>query len=39
MSGSKRIVTRHIFEKERQHVRALKGTEAFYQSARERKKI
>lgn len=38
-SGSKRIVTRHIFEKERQHVRALKGTEAFQQSARERKKV
>lgn len=38
-SGSKRIVTRHVFEKERQHVRVLKGTEAFQQSARERKKV
>ena len=38
-SGTKRVVTRHIFEKERQHVRALKGTEAFQQSARERKKV
>jgi transposase len=38
-SGPKRIVTRHIFEKEREHVRALKGTEAFEHSARERKKV
>src|ERR1700733_1304367 len=38
-AGAKRIVTRHLFEKERQHVKALKGTEAFERSARERKKV
>jgi transposase len=38
-SGSKRIVTRHVYEKEREHVRALKGTEAFERSAKERKKV
>jgi transposase len=38
-TGAKRIVTRHVFEKEREHVRALKGTEAFKRSARERKKV
>ena len=38
-TGPKRIVTRHLFEKERQHVKALKGTEAFERSARERKKV
>lgn len=38
-NAPKRIVTRHIFEKEREHVRALKGTEAFEHSARERKKV
>ena len=37
--GPKRIVTRRIFEKERAHVRALKGTEAFECSAKERKKV
>jgi len=38
-SGPKRIVTRHVFEKEREHVRALKGTDAFERSAKERKKV
>jgi transposase len=38
-AGTKRIVTRHLFEKERQHVKALKGTRAFERSARERKKV
>ena len=38
-TGAKRIVTRHLFETERQHVKALKGTEAFECSARERKKV
>ena len=38
-TGAKRIVTRHLFEKERQHVKALKGTEAFERSAQERKKV
>jgi Transposase DDE domain len=37
--GEKRIVTRNLFEAERQHVRALKGTEAFERSARERRKV
>jgi len=37
--GKKRIVTRNLFEAEREHVRALKGTEAFARSARERRKI
>src|SRR5271154_4260928 len=37
--GEKRIVTRNLFEAERQHVRALKGTEAFQRSARERRKV
>jgi transposase len=38
-NGKKRIVTRNLFEAEREHVRALKGTEAFERSARERRKI
>ena len=37
--GEKRIVTRNLFEAEREHVRALKGTEAFERSARERRKV
>jgi transposase len=37
--GEKRIVTRNLFEVEREHVRALKGTEAFARSARERRKV
>ena len=37
--GKKRIVTRNLFEAEREHVRALKGTEAFERSVRERRKI
>ncbi len=37
--GEKRIVTRNRFEAEREHVRALKGTEAFERSARERRKV
>jgi hypothetical protein len=37
--GAKRIVTRNLFEAEREHVRALKGTEAFERSARERRKV
>jgi Transposase DDE domain len=37
--GQKRIVTRNFFEAEREHVRALKGTEAFERSARERRRI
>jgi transposase len=37
--GTKRIVTRNLFEAERERVRALKGTEAFERSARERRKI
>ena len=37
--GAKRIVTRNLFEAEREHVRALKGTEAFERSAQERRKI
>jgi len=37
--GTKRIVTRNFFEAEREHVRALQGTEAFERSARERRKI
>ena len=36
--GTKRIVTRNLFEAEREHVRVLKGTEAFERSARERRK-
>jgi transposase len=38
-TGSKRIVTRHLFEAEREQVRALMDTQAFQQSARERKKV
>jgi transposase len=38
-TGAKRIVTRNLFEAEREQVRALKGTEAFERSARERRKI
>jgi transposase len=38
-TGSKRIVTRHLFEAEREQVRLLMGTKAFQQSARERKKV
>ena len=37
--GEKRIVTRNLFEAEREHVRALKGTETFARSARERRKV
>ena len=37
--GAKRIVTRNLFEAEREQVRAMMGTEAFKQSARERKKV
>ena len=37
--GKKRIVTRNLFEAEREYVRALKGTEAFARSARERRKV
>lgn len=37
--GTKRIVTRNLFEAEREHVRVLKGTEAFARSARERRKV
>ena len=37
--GAKRIVTRNLFEAEREHVRALRGTEAFERSARERRKV
>ena len=36
--GAKRIVTRNLFEAEREHVRALKRTEAFERSARERRR-
>lgn len=38
-TGAKRIVTRNLFEAEREQVRALKATEAFERSARERKKV
>jgi transposase len=38
-TGAKRIVTRNLFEAERDQVRAMKGTEAFERSARERKKV
>jgi transposase len=37
--GEKRIVTRNLFEAERENVRALRGTEAFERSARERRKV
>jgi Transposase DDE domain len=37
--GEKRIVTRNLFEAEREYVRPLKGTEAFARSARERRKV
>ena len=37
--GEKRIVTRNLFEAEREHVRALTGTEVFERSARERRKV
>jgi hypothetical protein len=37
--GEKRIVTRNLFESEREYVRALKGTEAFERSARQRRKV
>jgi hypothetical protein len=37
--GKKRIVTRNVFEAERERVRALLGTPAFERSATERKKI
>ena len=37
--GAKRIVTRNLFEAEREHVRRLRGTEAFERSARERRKV
>jgi hypothetical protein len=35
----KSTLTRNIFENEREHVKALKGTEAYERSARERKKV
>jgi transposase len=38
-TGEKRIVTRNVFEAERERVRALLGTPAFERSAMERKKI
>jgi Transposase DDE domain len=38
-AGEKRIITRHLFDKERQHVKALKGTKVFERSAGERKKV
>jgi transposase len=37
--GEKRVVTRNLFEAEREYVRALKGTEAFEVSAKERRKV
>jgi len=37
--GTKRIVTRNLFEAEREHARRLKGTAAFERSARERRKV
>ena len=37
--GEKRIVTRNLFEAEREDVRAVRGTEAFERSARERRKV
>jgi transposase len=37
--GTKRIVTRNLFEAEREQVRVLKGTERFARSARERRKV
>ena len=37
--GTKRIVTRNLFEAEREHARRLRGTEAFERSARERRKV
>ena len=37
--GAKRILTRNMFEAEREQVRAIRGTAAFKQSARERKKV
>jgi Transposase DDE domain len=38
-TGQKRIVTRNVYEAERERVRALLGTPAFERSATERKKI
>ena len=38
-TGAKRIVTRNLFEAEREQVKALKDTKEFKKSARERKKI
>ncbi len=37
--GAKRIVTRDLFEAEHDQMRAMKGTEAFERSERERKKV
>ena len=37
--GAKRIVTRNLYEAEREHVRGLKETPAFKRSARLRKKV
>jgi hypothetical protein len=37
--GAKRIITRNLFEAEREHVRALKGTETFERSAQEQRKV
>jgi hypothetical protein len=39
IKGTKRIVTRNLFEAERDQVRALRRTEAFEHSARERRKV
>jgi hypothetical protein len=38
-TGTKRIVTRNMFEAEREQVRAMRGTEALACLARERKKV
>jgi transposase len=38
-TGSKRIVTRNLYEAEREHVRGLKETPAFKRSTRLRKKV
>ena len=38
-SGAKRIVTRNVFEEQRERVRALMKTEGFARSARQRRKI
>jgi hypothetical protein len=38
-SGTARMVTRNVYEDEREHVRQLAGTPAFERSARERRKV